>query len=259
MEVVMKKSFTGEIYFTPKQAAEHFNFSLSTIKNYIYAGKLRTLKTPGGHHRIRKSELLLTLGEDALSRKRLTDRPQQVVLSDAILAVFKIFGPVGESLIIHAKNVAELSIRISKAMGMSEFHLKRIQAAALVHDIGHIGLDKNIFSKKDALTLEEYDSIRKHPLIGKEILNSIKDLEDISDIVIQHHERVDGKGYPGGLYGHEIQKESCVISIAEAYDSMTSPSSYRAQISKRQAIEELSEKKGSQFDKDIVELFVKNI
>lgn len=252
----MKKKFEGDIYFTPKQAAEYFNLSLSTIKNYIYAGKLRTLKTPGGHHRISKAELLITLDRRAASEDLLSSA---VFLSNITMALFNAIGPAGRSLSLHVQNVSELCSQTAKKLGLDGPDIDRIKIAGLVHDIGHIGIDKRILLKSGPLSAQEYESIKKHPALGYQTLNSIKELNGVADLVIQHHERIDGSGYPKGLKGNGIHLGARIISIAEAYDSMVSEHSYKTPISKDMAIAELMRHKGTQFDKDIVEAFVQVI
>ncbi|MBU4312574.1 MAG: HD domain-containing protein [Candidatus Omnitrophica bacterium] len=255
----MKKKFDGDIYFTPKQAAEHFNLSLSTIKNYIYASKLNTLKTPGGHHRIRKSELLATLGDRVVLRGDEDKFSLMFRLCTAMLPVFKTLGPAGNSLIMHAKNVSMLSGKIARAMAMSEADIKYIEIAGLVHDIGHMAIEKHILLKSEGLTPQEYRSIKNHPIAGEEILSSIEGLKEISGVVLQHHERLDGKGYPRGFSGEKIKKAARIIAIAEAYDSMISPHSYKRSVSKEAAMSELARHSGTQFDRDIVKIFTKTI
>ena len=255
----MKRKLDADIYFTPKQAAEHFNLSLSTVKNYIYAGRLKTLKTPGGHHRIRKSELLATLGDLSISSEISYDFSLRDNLCTIMLSAFRTLGPAGKNLILHAQKVSHLSSEIAKVMAINGPNLKLIEVAGLVHDIGKIGIDRDILLKLGKLTPQEYGFVRRHPSLGEKILSSIRELEDIATIVMQHHERVDGKGYPKGLNKKDIQKEARIISIAEAYDSMVSPHSYKAPISKEMAMAEIIKQRGTQFDRDIVEVFVKTL
>lgn len=255
----MKKNFDSEIYFTPKQAAKCFNLSLSTIKNYIYAEKLKTLKTPGGHHRIRKSELLATLGDVVSSGPDSKEFFLIYNLCNAMLAAFKIFGPIGNSLIMHAKNVSVLSKNIAHAMAVNETDARRIEVAGLIHDIGHLMTERHILLKREKLTSREYELVKVHPKTGEEMLNAVDELKDIADIVLQHHEWIDGSGYPKGLKGGSIHNASRIISVAEAYDSMVSPYSYKEPVSKDAAISELIKYKGSQFDGDIVKVFTKII
>ena len=255
----MKKKVDLENYFTPRQAAEHFNLSLSTVKNYIYAGKLKTLKTPGGHHRIRKSELLSTLGDTVMSKEDKHGLSLMMKLCSAMLALFRTLGPAGKSFMLHAQKVSELSMEIARAMAMSESDIRRIEMAGLIHDIGYMGIERRIISRSGMLTPQEYELVKPHPSLGKEMLDSIEELKDIADIVGEHHERMDGRGYPKRLMGSRIQKGARIISIAEAYDAMTSPYSYKDPISKDMAIAELMQHRGTQFDGDIVELFTKII
>jgi len=253
----MKNKFEQEIYFTPKQAAEHVNLSFSTIKNYIYAGKLRTLRTPGGHHRIRRSELLSILGEIPIDNSNMHNALLIDTLCISILGVFKTFGPAGESCILHAQEVSRLASEIARDMNMSVSDIKRIEMAGLLHDIGDIGIDKYIVFKQGKLNSQEYELIKRHPELGAKMLSSIKELKDIAVVVAQHHERVDGRGYPKGLDRRNIQKGARIISIAEAYDSMISSHFYKIPVSKEIALNEIIQKRGSQFDSDIVEHFAR--
>jgi len=255
----MKETLDREIYFTPKQAAEYFNLSLSTIKNYIYAGKLKTLKTPGGHHRIRRRELLATLGDMSLCKEDADSLSLMKDLCATVLSAFKALGPIGNSLTMHARKVAAMSFKLAMAMDIDEPESRHIEMAALVHDIGLIGIEKRILSKAGVLTPKEYESVKAHPAKGQEMLVSINQLRDIVDIVAQHHERIDGSGYPKGLNRERIKKGARIISIAEAYDSMVSPYSYKRPVPRNMAIAELMQQKDAQFDGDIVELFIDTI
>ncbi|MBC8473512.1 MAG: HD domain-containing protein [Candidatus Omnitrophica bacterium] len=255
----MKINHNEDVYFTPKQAADYFNLSLSTIKNYIYAGKLKTLKTPGGHHRISKSELLATLGHRALLREDSAGPSSVMLLSNVMLAMFNSLGRLGQSLSLHAQNVSRLCSEAAKAMAMDEKNIAIVKMAGLIHDIGHIGVDKDILLKKESLSTQEYESVKDHPKIGFQILDSIKDLKDVAAIVLQHHEWVDGTGYPKGLKGERIKKSARIISVAEAYDSMVSEHSYKRPISKESAMAELRNQKGTQFDAEIVDVFVRSV
>ncbi|MFC1620940.1 HD domain-containing phosphohydrolase, partial [Candidatus Omnitrophota bacterium] len=256
---IMKNKLEGDIYFTPKQAAEYFNLSLSTIKNYIYAGKLHTLRTPGGHHRINKSTLLAALGSESKPKNMDEKHSLPLFMCDTILNLLKVLGPAGETISAHCRNVAKLSSKVAEKIGMSSRDVWRIKLAALVHDVGSINVGRDILLKKGPLTTQEYNEVKKHPTIGHLILNSIDELSDISDIVAQHHERIDGSGYPSGLKGEDIHKGARIISVAEAYDSMISKNYYKTPVSKEQAIAELIKHKGTQFDKDIVEAFAEII
>lgn len=256
----MVEKLEANIYFTPREAARHLNLSLSAIKNYIYANKLKTLKTPGGHHRISKDELLAAMGEkNNLSVKMEDSSVYMETYCMALLNAFKLLGSIGNSFIIHSKRVSEISYNLSKALALTKEEVIYVKMAGLVHDIGHMAIDKSILVKIEPLTPYEYELVKIHPVKGEELLNSIKELREIANIVAQHHERIDGAGYPKGLTEKDIKKTACIISIAEAYDSMVSEYSYKKAISKDMAMAELMERRGTQFDGDIVEVFIKKV
>lgn len=183
----MRNKIEKEVYFTPKQAAAYFNLSLSTVKNYIYAGKLKTLKTPGGHHRIRKSELLVTLGDGLILEEKASDFSLEKDISTSILSLFKLLGRTGDSLEMHSRKVSALAVSTAKAMNIEEHKVTHIEIAGLVHDIGHMGVDRAILLKTDSLNAKEYGLVKRHPEIGKDLLNSMKYLKDVAVIVGQHH------------------------------------------------------------------------
>ena len=250
----MKNKFEEEIYFTPKQAAGYLNLSLSTIKNYIYAGNINTLVTPGGHHRISKTNLLAAMDLTSNSRDLLVERERMCAV---LLNAFSVFGASGRLFLIHSMAVSEMSYKLSINMGLKEEDALLIKISGLVHDIGHLGIDRRILLKPVALTVREYKHIKDHPGIGGEMLDSTKELKPIAVIVAQHHEKMDGSGYPKGFKADKIQKGARIISITEAYDAMVSANSYKMPISKDAAIAELMRYRGSQFDGDAVESFIK--
>jgi len=256
----MKRKFETEIYFTPKQAAEHFNLSLSTVKNYIYDGKLRTLKTPGGHHRIRKSDLMLTMGDIEVFSSRPDDFFSLMQTScEALLATFKPLGNAGYLLAAHAEMVSKMSYKLARSMGLSDNDAKMIRMAGLVHDIGQAGIEEALIKKPSPLSAEEYELLKGHAAKGQKILSAINFLNEIAVIVGQHHERLDGKGYPNGLRDGEIYKAARIIAVTEAYDSMVSRHSYKKPVSKDEAISELLRCSGPQFDADIVKAFIETL
>ena len=252
------KKFESEIYFTPKQAADYFNLSLSAVKNYIYAGKIRTLKTPGGHHRISKAAILAALGEAPPNSENMRDSIRYN-LCRAILSLFNTFGNHAGYFIRHSQNVSRLSGITAKAMNMSASDISMVEMAGLLHDIGLVGVERHIVLKSGLITPEESGYIKMHCIAGSQMLSSISELADISDIVMQHHERPDGAGYPNGLSSAKIKEHSKIISVAEAYDAITAKSFYKTPYSKEKAIEELVRNSSAQFDAETVKAFIKAI
>lgn len=157
----------------------------------------------------------------------------------------------------HSDNVKHYAYSIAQAMGLSESELEDIKEACHVHDLGKIGVHDDILTKPDKLTPEEYKEIKLHSLAGAVILKPLHFLDKVIQIVRQHHERFDGKGYPDGLKQNEICLAARIMAVADSFEAMTSERPYRQPISKAEAIEELKRNSGSQFDPKIVEVFIK--
>jgi len=157
----------------------------------------------------------------------------------------------------HSRRVAKYSVEIAKSMGMNREQVEDINFAALLHDIGKIGIRDNILCKPGRLTDEEFKIIKDHPVISAQILAPVEFLKDKIPMVKHHHERYDGSGYPDGLVGKDIPLGARIISVADAFDAMTSDRSYRKGMSFEVAIEELIRCKNTQFDEKIVDIFSK--
>ncbi len=156
----------------------------------------------------------------------------------------------------HSERVTKLSLQIAKKMGFTEEELERLRLAALLHDIGKIGVEERILRKEVPLNDEEYEKIKMHPDVGARILLPIRELkEDVIPAMRSHHERWDGKGYPGKLKGGKIPLFARIIAVADAFDAMTSDRPYRKAKSDQDAIEEILKNSGTQFDPKVVEVF----
>ena len=151
----------------------------------------------------------------------------------------------------HSIRVAEYSERIARMMGKSDEECRKVYYAGLLHDVGKLGISDAIITKNGKLTAEEYAEIKKHPVLGNQILSSISDYPYISIAAHYHHERYDGKGYPDGLKGNDIPEIARIISVADAYDAMSSNRSYRRAIPQQIIREEIVAGAGTQFDPDI--------
>ncbi|RME20644.1 MAG: HD domain-containing protein, partial [Deltaproteobacteria bacterium] len=156
----------------------------------------------------------------------------------------------------HSERVTRYAIATARCMGLSERSLRIIRYAGLLHDIGKIGIADSILNKRLELTEQEWTTIRNHPLFGDAILEPLKFLHDAQHIVLHHHERWDGSGYPNGLKGTEIPLEARIVAVADAFDAMTSHRPYRAAMAREKAIEELRASAGKQFDPEVVEAFL---
>lgn len=148
----------------------------------------------------------------------------------------------------HSRRVAEYSLKIAESVGKPEEECERVYFAALLHDVGKIGVPSSIINKKGRLTDEEFEQIKRHPVLGGQILSTIKQSPWLSIGARYHHERYGGKGYPEGLKGEEIPEIARIIAVADAYDAMTSNRSYRNAIPQHIVREELVKGIGTQFD-----------
>ncbi|MBA7672312.1 hypothetical protein ES703_80487 [subsurface metagenome] len=157
----------------------------------------------------------------------------------------------------HCERMAEYAVATARELGLSVSTAEVMRYAAILHDIGKIGIDDEILGKQSGLTVEEWAKIRKHPSIGKDILAQINSLDKASELIYSHHERYDGKGYPRKFKGEDIPIGARILAVIDAYDAMTSKRPYRPAYSVKEAIDELKGKAGTQFDAKIVEAFLK--
>ncbi|KPJ54552.1 MAG: hypothetical protein AMJ37_00415 [Dehalococcoidia bacterium DG_18] len=159
----------------------------------------------------------------------------------------------------HMKKVAELSEQLASAISLSEAEIKTIKQGAIVHDIGMIGVSESILNMPGELTPQELDMMKLHPVIGGEMLSPLRFLSEASYIVRNHHERLDGSGYPDGLSGKQITSALQVVSLCDAYDVMTSPRPWRPALSREDAVAKLLEEKGAKFDPEITDALINMI
>jgi putative nucleotidyltransferase with HDIG domain len=153
----------------------------------------------------------------------------------------------------HQKNVSKLACCIAESMGLSEDLIKGLRIAGLLHDIGKISVPAEILSKPGKITKDERNIIKNHCQVGYDILKGIEFQWPIAEIVLQHHERMDGSGYPLGLQGEEILLEARILAVADVIEAMSSHRPYRAALGLDEALEEIRNKRGSLFDPDVVD------
>ena len=156
----------------------------------------------------------------------------------------------------HSERVSEYSVLIGKKLGLPESDLKTLKIGGLFHDVGKIGISDTILLKKGKLTDKEYDEIKNHPIIGKNILSNAAIFSDILPIVTYHHERYDGKGYPEGLSDKDIPLLARIVAVADAFDAMTSKRSYRGELDLNYVKSEIKSKSGTQFDPIVATTFL---
>ncbi len=202
------------------------------------------------------SRVLTTAEENMYSVKSLSRDDVRSRAIDAITtSLYESSGREKE----HAERVSELSVLLGRALGLSEVKLKKLKEVARLHDIGKIVLEPSILNKNHLLTLEEWNEVKRHPIIGYRILNSFDDTVDLAESVLAHHEQWDGSGYPKGLKGEEIPLLARIIAVVESFERMTHDSDNTKARTKEEALAELRENAGRQFDPMLAELFTRMI
>ena len=153
----------------------------------------------------------------------------------------------------HSENVARLASEFAEFIGLGPEKVKSLYWAGIIHDLGKVLIPHNILNKPDKLTLEEYEFIKKHPVLAYDVFKKNQTMKEISIYIRHHHERYDGKGYPDGLSGTGIPFESRILTIADSWDAMTRDRVYREALSYEKALEEMEKNRGLQFDPELID------
>jgi len=156
----------------------------------------------------------------------------------------------------HSERVAKMAIALARELNLPEREIDDLEYAALLHDIGKIGVDERILGKDDGLTEEEFKKIKEHTIVGAKIIEPVEFLKKSYKAIYHHHERFNGNGYPNGIKGEDIPLFSRIIAVADAYDAMGSVRPYRKKLSKDKIMKELKDQTGKQFDPKIVKALI---
>jgi putative nucleotidyltransferase with HDIG domain len=203
-------------------------------------------------------ELLVTIATQAsvaLRNTRLYEQQQETYLS-TVQAMVSAIEASDAYTRGHSERVTRLSLSLGRHIGFDDEVLGRLERAAVLHDIGKIGIDINLLHKREKLSPADIEVLKQHPSIGVRILEPIRFLDSVRDIIEQHHERYDGQGYPKGLTGEETLPEARVLAICDTYDAMTSDRPYRKALPHEVAIQEIRDHAGQQFDPEMAEAFI---
>jgi len=195
-------------------------------------------------------------GGDRLRIKELEEQLQQLRTA-SVCALNQMLDLKDLDTGVHSTRLAEWAMRVAEQLGVGEGHLRDIEVAAILHDIGKVGVPDAILHKPGKLTPEERTIIEKHSEYGWAILRPIPGFDRASLFVLHHHERIDGKGYPAGLCGEEIPLGARIVCVVDAFDAMVSDRAYRKGLPLEEAIRRLKADSDTQFDARIVQLFVK--
>ena len=195
--------------------------------------------------------------EEFMYRRKLLKH--QSIRSTLLSTIKELLFSKSNETMEHADRMANLAKKLGEEVGLNGAEMDALELMATLHDLGKIGISNDILSKPDKLDHNEWAEIKKHPEVGYRIALTIPELHDIAGYILSHHERWDGKGYPEGLSGQEIPYISRLISVVDAFDAMTENRSYHQAITEEEAANELIENAGTQFDPDIVKIFVENV
>jgi len=258
---------TREILNT-REAASLLKVTTQTIKNYIYSGKLKAIKTPGGHHRIRRVDLegIGFISEEEMVPVSLTPTDMLSSYESIVKTLVSTIEAFTKALDMrdvisegHSSRVENISTSIGKSMRLSNKELQELKLSSLLHDVGKVGISESILGKPGQLTDQEFFLVKQHPEIGEKIVSGIEQLKSVASTVRHHHERFDGSGYPDRIAGSEIELCARIIAVVEAYDFMRSDLSFRKSISVEDTLKEIRNGSGTQFDPKVVEHLMSTI
>lgn len=200
--------------------------------------------------------LLKTAEENMYRRKLLEHQSIRSSLLSTIKAM--LFSKSNETM-EHADRMVDLARRLGNEVSLSEADQVSLELMATLHDLGKIGISNATLSKPDRLNEAEWTEIKRHPEIGYRIASTIPELQKISEYILCHHERWDGRGYPQGIAGEEIPFISRLISVIDAFDAMTENRSYRKALPMEEAVAEITKNAGTQFDPEIARVFIEKV
>ena len=197
---------------------------------------------------------IMTLADNNMYKDKL--KYGRLMRSQTIEIVLKNINLKYDNEQIHTERVSQYCVAMAREMGFSDAEVENIKTAAVLHDIGKIMVPPEILNKPGRLTTEEYEIIKKHPETGYQILKSVDEYASLANYVLYHHERLDGSGYPEGLRGEDIPLISRIIAVADAYEAMTAKRPYQTPRTREEAVKELLRCSGTQFDAEIVDIFI---
>jgi putative nucleotidyltransferase with HDIG domain len=216
----------------------------------------RPLSEPALREKMRLADLIAGQASSAIYRVRLSHRLEENQLQ-TVLALTKVLDSRDPRIGKHCLKVTEAAVTLAQEFNYTSAEIQTLRWAGLLHDIGKVGIRDEILYKKGSLNDEEWEEIRCHPERGAEIVRMASNLDEVARLILAHHERFDGKGYPYGVKKECVPFGARILAVADAYSAMTDERPYRSKCSMLQVIEELKRCSGTQFDPKIVEAFIR--
>lgn len=237
--------------------------NLVAIPIYVrdeFSGVVVCANRDGGFEEL-EDDVLLALGDQAgaaLHNHRLHDELRRSYVS-TIRVLAEAIQAKDPFLRGHSEEVSDYVSAVAERMGLDPSRREQLAVGSLLHDVGKIGISERILHKPARLTQEEFAIIQLHPRIGYRLIEQVPSLQPIAPAILHHHERFDGGGYPSGLKGEQIPLEARIVCVADAFSAMTADRPYRARMPLTDACEELERHAGTQFDPEIVRIFVEEV
>jgi diguanylate cyclase (GGDEF)-like protein len=262
-EIIARIGGDEFIILLPNTENKHVGTLVNRITNRLQQEKVKDIPVSisvGWATKTRMDEDIQSIfiqAENRMYRMKLTE--SQSMRNGVIRSIMSSLKEKSELERDHSENVSHIAIKLGRALNFNSQQLEILETTSLVHDIGKIAMDDAIINKISSLTKNEYEEIKRHPEIGYQILKLVNNYSGLAEYVLYHHEHWDGSGYPSGIKGEDIPLISRVISIADAYEAMTSKRPFREGYSHAEALERIRSGAGTLYDPNLVKLFVKII
>lgn len=245
---------------TPATVAKHIVENMRSYAAYDKTANIQLSISCGYDAKLNVTQSVMSIlinAENLMYKHKLSDR--SLMRSQLIHVIMNTLFEKRDAEMLHAGNVSRLCTSIATNMNQDKSFVEKIRVLGLVHDIGKISIDDKILNKNGVVNSEERKVIEGHSEAGWRILSSTNEFSDLAEYVRDHHEKWDGSGYPTGLIGDKIPVESRILSVADAFDSMTGERTYRRKLSIEEAVDELYRCSGTHFDASIVDIFVQKV
>ncbi|RAK09400.1 putative nucleotidyltransferase with HDIG domain [Halanaerobium saccharolyticum] len=256
-----EQKYSTDIIFKYQKENKKLTINLK-VNNDFLGGVILYIEDQSSKVFSLQSVKMVSILEKIASSYLTADRYQKLqekFNQEIILSLSNLLGLHDKYTAGHNKKVAELSRKLAKSMDLNRAEVKNTYWTGILHDIGKTLIPASILNKKGPLTQKEFSEIKKHPELAYKTLKDSAELKKIAKYILHHHEHWDGSGYPDGLRGEEIPVISQIVSVADAWEAMTSDRSYRKSLKKEEAIKRIINNRGKQFSPLVVDLFLDNI